>query len=166
MFDINPTDRELSFFWEKVIKKGEDECWDWTGYCIKSGHGQFRYRRQTVYAYRFSYMLFNPSWNQIDCVLHKCDNAKCVNPKHLFVGTRSDNMKDKVEKNRQSKGIFNAGVLTEEEALEIIRLDKNKLLPRRVIARRFGVSISQISRISNGLRWGHLSQSSGTIPAN
>ena len=80
------------------------DCWEWISYTDKDGYGLFdrkvngiwkKFRAPRV-AYEFAYGRFNTKLQ----VLHQCDNPCCVNPKHLFIGTRSDNMKDMHQKNR------------------------------------------------------------------
>lgn len=95
-------------FWEKVNKSGEDDCWKWIG--STGGIGDLKYGRmwdgeKLTGAHRYSYELHNgeiPEGGDVRgmCVLHKCDNPLCVNHKHLFIGTHTDNMKDKEAKNR------------------------------------------------------------------
>jgi len=93
-------------FWARVVKGGPEECWTWTGkrHDPEKGYGRIKAdsgRRE--FAHRFSWTLAHGDPGEL-CVLHKCDNTMCVNPKHLFLGTLLDNNEDKVRKGRQAKG--------------------------------------------------------------
>lgn len=79
----------------------DDGCWVWGGAKFRNGYGAIRFNGETVLAHRLSYQI--RSGIQIPDglhICHKCDNRSCVNPDHLFLGTRSDNMKDCSSKGR------------------------------------------------------------------
>ena len=78
-------------------------------------------------------------------VLHKCDTPQCYEPSHLFLGTASDNAKDKVSKDRQTRGSSNGGAkLTEADVFEIMKMISCGTLRHREIAERFSVSTATI----------------------
>lgn len=89
-------------FWAKVICLGIEECWEWIGGKARFGYGAFgiKHGESPVPAHRFSWMLTNGPIPDGLWVLHHCDNPPCVNPTHLFLGTREDNMRDMMEKRR------------------------------------------------------------------
>lgn len=106
---VCPTTEER--FWSHVEKSGE--CWEWTGALSKENarpthhYGAFCYRldgkRVWIMAHRFSWELHNgpvPDSDVEICVLHRCDNPRCVRPDHLFLGTDKDNMHDMIRKGR------------------------------------------------------------------
>jgi hypothetical protein len=94
-------ERYVASFWAKVDKKGDDECWPWKAYRNKQGYGRLGIAAsQCVNAHRFSWVLHNGSIPTGIFICHKCDNPSCVNPKHLFVGTRQDNTNDMMIKKR------------------------------------------------------------------
>lgn len=80
---------------EPLIKR-VGECWEWTGSKTMNGEGYGEYfsRGEKVRMHRLSYQVFNGPIPDGLFVLHKCDNKKCCNPSHLFVGTHRDNMID------------------------------------------------------------------------
>lgn len=87
-------------FWPKV-NKIEGGCWEWTAALKDFGHGQFYLSPgKLVSAHRFSFELVNGPTPTGLFVCHKCDNPKCVNPGHLFLGSPQDNMVDKTLKGR------------------------------------------------------------------
>lgn len=79
-----------------------DTCWNWTGSVNNYGYGFWRGKRGTkmVLVHRFSWEKSNGDIPEGLCVLHQCDNRRCVNPDHLFLGTRRDNMLDMIAKGR------------------------------------------------------------------
>lgn len=83
-------------FWRKVLVSSKDECWEWTGATNNRGYGQLSrpYHGPLMLAHRFSASLHFGMFNQKLLVLHTCDNRKCVNPNHLFLGSQKDNMID------------------------------------------------------------------------
>ena len=89
-------------FWSRVEKT--DSCWLWTGSTNKYGYGLTHRggpnQATTRRAHRMAWELCNGPIPKGLWVLHKCDNPPCVNPDHLFVGNRSDNMKDAAAKGR------------------------------------------------------------------
>lgn len=94
-------------FWSKVDKSGKH--WMWTGGTnTKTGHGQMRIKEgdgsSRELAHRLSWMIHFGSIPDGLCVLHSCDIKRCVKPKHLFLGTRADNVADMIAKGRDNFG--------------------------------------------------------------
>lgn len=92
------------------------------------------------------------------CVCHKCDNPSCVNPEHLFVGTRSENMFDMYSKNRHKRGCSKGEMFVKKTKLtnEKVRQIRNSDLPRGDLAIAFDVSKQVISQIRNFITWKHV----------
>ena len=104
-------------------------------------------------AHRYSYELHKGPIPKGLVVCHSCDNPPCVNPDHLFVGTQKDNVRDAMSKNRTPqmyvKGRQRNRKLTFEQVEEI----KSAKGSQYVIAERFSINQSQVSKIKNGKRW-------------
>lgn len=92
-------------------------CWEWKGSLNANGYGKFGTKST---ASRLQYIhYYGPITDGLQ-VCHTCDNRKCVNPEHLFLGTIGDNLKDMTQKGRRAKGSKIASSrLTEEIVLEI-----------------------------------------------
>lgn len=88
-------------FWGNVTKTAS--CWLWTGNAFPTGYGRFVYRNKATMATHVSWELARrPPLQPGECLLHRCDNPPCVNPDHLFAGTKGDNNSDAFAKGRHS----------------------------------------------------------------
>jgi HNH endonuclease len=140
-------------FESKYIPEPNSGCWLWTGAVGGGGYGQFWLGGKQVLAHRAAYELFvqRPPSDQAIC--HACDNPLCVNPAHLFVGTRADNSADMVAKNRQAKGeqFARSGL-----SAETVRLILSSSLPDTEWAARLGVTKGTINHIRHRRNWRHV----------
>lgn len=89
------------------MKKGTDACWEWPGGRLPWGYGRIGNSDDPSlsYTHRLSYSIFVGPIPQGMLVCHTCDNPPCCNPKHLFVGTISDNSKDMIAKKRHPQNL-------------------------------------------------------------
>lgn len=147
-------------FWKKIDKTSS--CWNWTGSLTPTGYGQLRINKKAHTASRVSWQLHYGEIPHGYFVCHKCDNRRCVNPEHLFLGTPKDNMDDMRAKGRQSyhnvrKGTqINTVKLTEQQVLEIRSVYSGERCQQVQLARKYGVTQSCINCIVLGRTWKHL----------
>lgn len=161
-------------FWSHVDIQTPLECWHWKRGKGFDGYGKFAYKGSTLRAHRVSYFL-HYGVDPLDLlVCHRCDNPRCCNPYHLFLGTASDNVQDAVDKGRLTystgdehwsrahpeyhpRGEQVGGAkLTSEDVIEIRRLYAIEQLSQPDIAQRFGVTRECVSGIIRGRTWTHL----------
>ena len=143
-------------FWEKVDKRGIDECWEWTAFRMRRGnYGTFGVDGRTLKAHRVSWELAFGLIHGGLCVLHHCDNPACVNPAHLFLGTNADNAADRNRKRRTARGERIGNAVLTDNVVKQIRLmaQREKQI---YVAARFGISRSNVSHIVNRNRWPHV----------
>lgn len=91
-------------FWKNVAIKGEDDCWLWLGTRYTKGYGRYTKCRRSIRANRYSWTLVNGQIPAGITICHTCDNPPCVNPRHLWGGTNTQNNADRDKKGRQARG--------------------------------------------------------------
>jgi hypothetical protein len=149
-------------FLSKFDKGTPEECWEWKGCCLKPlPYGLIKRKDGAqLHANRVSWEYHCGPIPDGMFVLHNCDNPKCVNPNHLFLGTHQDNMDDMVHKNRlpahygEDNG---AAKLKLKEVMEILTDHRSQ----QKIASAYGVSQTLISQIKLGKRWSYLTGRKG-----
>ena len=140
-------------FFAKISKtKTEAGCLEWRAGYI-DGYGSFWLTGRNFRANRVAYFLANNKDPGELKVCHHCDNRKCCNPEHLYMGTHEENMRDMVGRGRSSVGIINNGAKLTDDQVIAIRSDTRFL---REIAADYGVTGSMISYIRRRKNWKHL----------
>lgn len=157
------SDSDTARFWRYVDKSSD--CWNWVGGIHKGGYGTFWLLGRARPAHRVAWVLHNgpiPAHDSYhgNCVCHRCDNPRCVNPDHLFLGTNADNMADRNAKgrtrrgpNKKNQGQSNGFAKLTEADVAFIRNHPGTL---RQLGEMFGVSHSRIGAIKLGQAWTHL----------
>lgn len=138
--------------------KGPD-CWEVQGAKVgPNGYGQVFLGREygkllRVYAHRLAWELTYGVIPAGQCVLHKCDNPRCVRPDHLFLGTQRDNIHDAIKKGRRNA--FGRQTLNEQDVILIrFRAARGESLGR--LAEEFGLTRHGIAGVVRGDSWKHL----------
>jgi len=132
-------------------------CWEWRGARNEKGYGVVRRNGRNVYAHRFSWQVAHGAWPDM-CVCHRCDKPACVNPEHLFVGTRGDNNADRDRKGRarHERGVERYNAILTDDDVRTIRSLCQSGHTQTDVARMFGTRQSHIWSIINRRAWAHV----------
>lgn len=148
------------WLWSRVdiVKSG---CWEWIGPLSHDGYGAIvvNYNGKKLYRpHRLSWMICFGEIPHDLRVCHTCDNPKCINPKHLWLGTMKQNTLDSVIKGRanRAKGeMTGKSKLSNSQVIEMRKMrDDGKTF--EVIGNRFGVTKANARYVCSGRTWRHL----------
>lgn len=152
-----PAPITVEAFWSRAVRSACG-CLEWTGSLNKDGYGHLGYRRKYWLAHRLAWKLHHSQEIPVGaCVCHSCDNPKCIDPAHLFLGSQAENMSDMRAKGRRKE--INAGSengrakLSDDSVREIRRAYKNNELNQVALAEKFSVSQTVISLIVTRKTW-------------
>jgi len=154
-------DRNLPLFRRLLsqCRESDSGCIEWIGHTTQKGYGKLGDKGRTVRAHRVVFAnVYGPIPEGL-CVCHLCDNPKCVNPEHLFLGTNADNFFDSENKGRatlRGKGEENRHARFSDIQVRDIRTRTGRGERYAEIARDYHCHSSAISRIANRKRWAHL----------
>lgn len=158
-------------FHEKYKVNDETGCWEWTG-ALTHGYGVINSggAGKAIRAHRVAYELFvgpipNGDGYHGTCVLHRCDNPRCVNPEHLFLGTNADNVADMDAKGRRVS-VPRTGPLLDKSGMrrgerhpmaklttEQVSAIRTSSMAGTELAAQYGISKSTVSQIRLGKKW-------------
>ena len=165
--------REVMNFWDRIDKSGgPNACWP----CVLGGRSSKGYMYisilgKTVGAHRMAWELTHGPIPPGMCVCHHCDNHPCCNPQHLFIGTHLDNYLDAVAKGRidpERNPVYThphrvprgenhcRAILRERDVIHIRREYALQHTSLKVLAKKWGVHFSTVSRAISGKAWKHL----------
>lgn len=155
------SERRIRRFWAMVDRSaGPDSCWPWKGKVETTGYARTLVgsgpNREHWLCHRLAWTIAKEVIPDGRLVCHHCDNRRCCNPEHLFVGTQKNNMEDAVSKGRQAFGETNGGggKLREPEIYEIRAL-RGRVTQENVAA-MYGVTQSVVSKIQLQRIWSHV----------
>jgi len=134
-------------FWRYVDKRGPGECWNWTGYIGQHGYGTLTCPDDPAFvrtAHTLSYEIHHARPPKGLFVCHRCNNRRCVNPAHLYLGTPSQNQLDRRAAGNDNGGERNGRAKLTDEQFRKISADTR---PGAIVAKEFGVSRHYVYQI-------------------
>ena len=170
---IRLTEAQTERFLDRIDRSDDPEaCWTWTGTQRRGGYGAVRTMDGMRQAHRVMWTLTNGEIPDGMILCHTCDNPKCVNPNHLWLGTHATNAADRQRKNRSAIGERHGSRTKPERILRGQHAPGAKLCPSDVfeirrlyqrgvngyvtLAKQFNVSTFAIRQIVNGRTWRHV----------
>jgi hypothetical protein len=130
LYEYSEDDALSGRFWPKVGIASPEDCWEWMGEPFGDTYGHVLFRGSTWGSHRIAYLLTNGPIPGGLWVLHKCDNKRCCNPSHLFLGTCADNEADKKSKGRQAAGDRHGSKVHPERVARGPEMHKNRITSR------------------------------------
>ena len=142
-------------FWDKVDRKGPDECWPWTASTSGGGYGTFWLGGRQWSSNRVAFLLHHghePAHN----ALHTCDFKLCCNPAHLYDGTKKQNAEDAVARGQHPEGTRHGRAKLCDEDVLAMRTAHATGKSFAALGRQYGVSDSVARKACLGITWDHL----------
>jgi hypothetical protein len=150
------TPRDAALYLGRVTRWNGD-CLEWQGPVGTNGYGSLQYAGKKWLAHRLAFVLAGGAIASDEYVCHRCDNRRCVNPRHLFAGTPQDNVRDMWEKGRANpvapSGEAHHRALLNEEKVRQIRSLVGSGTKASVLASRYGVSTPTIYAVAQRRTW-------------
>lgn len=133
-------------------------CWEWTGRVMHKGYGVISVSNRSVRVHRLAYSLFCGPVSAELYVCHTCDNRRCCNPTHLFIGTATDNNRDRDLKGRHGdvRGERHGAAKLTAEDVQEMRRRRQAGETFKAIGLGYGVSAVHARRVCVGTKWGHV----------
>lgn len=134
-------------------------CWLWAGQVDDHGYAVLKMPRgpgRSGAPRRVARLVLEPIAPSL-CACHRCDNPLCVNPDHLYRGTRADNMHDMARRGRSTRGERSKAAKMSEDGVRWLREQYEGGRTQADLARELGLDQSTVSKAITGDNWGHVS---------
>lgn len=132
-------------------------CWLWKQHRSPGGYGTAKWKGRYIGAHRLSFLAFNGEIPDGACVCHECDTPSCVNPDHLWLGSRAENTRDRDSKGRTACGErSHLSKLTAAMVIEAAGIRSREGVSYAKLALRYGVTKAAIRFALCGHTWKHL----------
>lgn len=129
-----------------MVTVASNGCHEWGSTIHRDGYGKCYYEGKQMQAHRVSYLLFVGKITDGLHVLHCCDNRKCVNPEHLYLGTPKQNVADKISRYQGLWGRMKYSGQQIEEARKLYAQG----MTQQAIADKLGMDQTTVSRFVRG----------------
>lgn len=142
--------------WRRVDRGAPGACWEWQGAINSHGYGTIREWCKSKGTHVIAYRSTHGDVPQGMYVCHRCDNRKCCNPAHLFLGTNAENIADRDAKRRQARGSRIKRARISEADAAIIRYLTDCGANGKALAKLYGINQSAVSAIHRRRTWAHV----------
>jgi hypothetical protein len=139
------------YFWAMVVKC-QSGCWEWIGYRHNHGYGHIGVGQGKIFAHRLAAYYIIGDWPTL-AVLHRCDNPPCVNPNHLFLGTKTDNYEDMCAKGRAKTALPGEQHPYRKLTRENVRAIRSSSSSSKTLAEDFKIKEGTIRDIRSYRSW-------------